>query len=136
MASISAFEYSGEGLRRVYENQAWMVGLKNYKPGNDAALFDEIERHLETDELFLLLAGTCRLLEAFEEEGALRFSATLMKPGVLYVIPQGHWHTTITEPGVKLALIEDPRTGSANSEVRKLDKAELAAVAQALAAAP
>jgi hypothetical protein len=117
MSAIASFGHDGEGLKRVYENAAWMVGVKNYKPANDAAKFDEIELHRETDELFILLDGACILLEGFEEKGGLRFGVQRMTRGLVYVIPASRWHTTITEPGAKLALIEDPKTGSANSDV-------------------
>ncbi len=128
-------EHDGEGLARVYENGAWMVGLKNYKPANDARLFNEIERHRQSDELFLLLAGSCVLLSAFEQNGALNFEAQAMRAGLLSVIPAGLWHTTITEPGSRLALIEDPNTGPANSDVRVLSAAELELARKAIAAA-
>jgi hypothetical protein len=152
MQGIYSEGHDGEGLARVYENKAWMVGIKNWKKANDAEFFTEIERHRETDELFLLLSGSCVLLSAldsdlhsaFEEGGVevekeggdLRFVAESMKPGQLYVIPAKLWHTTITRPGAKLALVEDPGTGAANSDVRVLSSAELDAARKAIAAAP
>jgi hypothetical protein len=135
MQGIYTREHDGEGLKRVYENGAWMVGLKNYKPANDALLFTEVERHVQTDELFLLLAGSCVLLSLFEENGALRFEAQAMKIGALSVIPRGLWHTTVTKPGTRLALIEDPETGAANSSVRVLSSAELEHARKAIFAA-
>jgi hypothetical protein len=135
MPGIYLKQHDGEGLARVYENNAWMVGLKNYKPANDAALFTEIERHRQSDELFLLLAGSCVLLSAFEEKGSLRFEAHAMKTGALYVIPSSLWHTTITKPGSKLALVEDPGTGAANSDVRSLSAVQREAARKAIAEA-
>lgn len=134
MSGISYLQHNGEGMARVYENAAWMVGLKNYKPANDAKLFTEIERHRQTDELFLLLEGSCVLLSAFEEGGVLRFEARAMERGVLAVIPSGLWHTTITRPGTRLALIEAPGTGAANSDVRLLSGTDLAAARAAVIA--
>jgi hypothetical protein len=135
MQGIYSKQHDGEGLARVYENTAWMVGLKNYKPANDAGLFTEIERHRESDELFLLLAGSCVLLSGFEEKGSLRFEAQAMKTGTLYVIPSSLWHTTITKPGARLALVEDPGTGAANSDARVLSAEELGAARKAIAEA-
>ena len=68
---IEKSEYSGEGLVRVYENETWMVGIKNWKPANDIANIDCLERHNETDELFVLLAGSCTLLFANKGEKGL-----------------------------------------------------------------
>jgi hypothetical protein len=47
---IQKFEFGEEGLKRVYENDKWMVGIKNWKPANDVANIDCLERHNETDE--------------------------------------------------------------------------------------
>jgi hypothetical protein len=135
MDRITSTGYDGEGMKRVYENQAWMVGVKNYKVPNDAERFDEIERHRETDELFVLLSGSCSLLAAWEEGKTLRFEAEAMLPGKVYAIPKGLWHTTITVPGTKLVLVEDPRTGQANSDAWKLAGSELEAARRAVAAA-
>ena len=59
---ILSYEFDGEGMTRVYENPRWMIGIKNWKPMNDIANINCLERHNETDELFILLSGRCTLL--------------------------------------------------------------------------
>ena len=54
---ILKYAYEGEGLTRVFENEKWMVGIKNWKPANDIANLDNVERHNITDELFILLSA-------------------------------------------------------------------------------
>ncbi|TXT43871.1 MAG: hypothetical protein FD137_1709 [Spirochaetes bacterium] len=131
---IEKSAYAGEGLIRVYENKKWMVGIKNWKPANDIANIDCLERHNETDELFVLLSGACTLLYANEDEGGgLEISAERMEPNSLYKIPQGLWHNTVTMKDTKLLLVEDSATGSHNSNVLMLDAQQLAK-AKALAA--
>lgn len=125
---IQKFEYQGEGLARVYENPKWMVGIKNWKPANDMAGIDCLERHNETDELFILLAGSCTLLSAEESRDGLVIKATKMEPMKVYNIPRGLWHNTVTTKEVKLILVEDSATGAANSEVLPLKPEQLAVV--------
>jgi len=125
---IQKFEYKGEGLVRVYENAKWMVGIKNWKPANDITGIDCLERHNETDELFILLAGSCTLLSAEESRDGLVFKATKMEPMKVYNIPRGLWHNTVTTKEVKLILVEDSATGAANSEVLPLKLEQLAVV--------
>ena len=55
---IQSFEYTGEGMRRVYENGQWTVGIKNYKPANDKSLFNELERHNAVSYTHLTLPTT------------------------------------------------------------------------------
>lgn len=125
---ILNYEFSGEGMARVYENAKWMVGLKNWKPANDISGIDCLERHNETDELFILLSGSCVLLQGNEIAGKLELRAVNMEPMKVYNIPRGLWHNTVTRKDTKLALIEDSSTSAANSEVLKLDEAQRAHV--------
>lgn len=125
---ILQYEYEGKGLTRVFENEKWMVGLKNWKPENDISGIDCLERHNETDELFILLAGRCTLLFGNETENGLEIGCVEMDPLKVYNIPRTLWHNTVTQADTKLALIEDSSTGAANSDVLPLTEAQIARV--------
>lgn len=125
---IKKFEFEGEGLTRVYENENWTVGIKNWKPANDIANTDCLERHNKTDELFVLIAGECVLLYANEVNGKLEIGAVKMEPKKVYDIPPTLWHNTVTKKDTKLILIEDSATGSANSDVLNLTPEQIARV--------
>ena len=125
---ILEYAYEGEGMTRVFENEKWMVGVKNWKPMNDIANINCLERHNETDELFILLQGRCTLLYANETESGLEISAVPMKPLKVYNIPRCLWHNTVTERDTKLALIEDSSTGPANSDNYDLSAEQIAEV--------
>ena len=125
---IQSTFYDGEGMNRVYENEKWMVGLKNWKPANDRAGIDCLERHNETDELFILLKGTCTLVYATETGPGLDLGAVKMEPLKVYAIPARLWHNTITERDTKLALIEDVSTGMENSDIRALTVEEIESI--------
>lgn len=125
---IQKYEYEGEGLTRVFENEKWMVGIKNWKPANDIANTNCLERHNKTDELFVLLEGSCVLLYANEENGELVINAVKMEPMKVYNIPATLWHNTVTQKDTKLILVEDSSTGSDNSDVLNLTDAQIAKV--------
>ena len=128
MQKIQEYTYEGKGLTRVFENEKWMVGIKNWKPENDITGITCLERHNITDELFILLAGRCTLLYANETEEGLKIEKVEMEPMKVYNIPTGLWHNTVTEPGVKLILIEDSACSGANSDVLDLTPAQLETV--------
>lgn len=125
---IKSYEFSGEGMTRVYENAKWMVGIKNWKPANDISGIDCLERHNETDELFILLSGTCSLLSGVETAQGLQIKSIRMEPMRVYNIPKGLWHNTVTTKDVKLILVEDSATSAANSEILSLTPEQIAAV--------
>ena len=126
---IESTEFDGAGLSRVYENDSWMVGIKNWKPENDVLGIDCLERHNETDELFVLLAGKCVLLFANEKAGGgIDIQTEAMEQGKLYKIPRSLWHTTVTMKETKLLLVEDSATSSKNSDVLRLDASQMASI--------
>lgn len=123
--------FDGEGLLWAYDNGTWMAGIKNYKPQNSIGSFGVLERHRDTDESFVLVAGTCCLLVE-RPDGS--FGAALMKHGAMHTVPAGVWHATITKPGAKLAIIERSGTNMSNSEVMELDILPKAAALKAIEA--
>jgi hypothetical protein len=128
---IEIKEFSGEGMTRVYENPKWMVGIKNWKPANDITGLDCLERHNETDELFVLIRGQCTLLYANEKSGApgdISIGAVKMEPLKVYNIPAKLWHNTVTQRDTKMILIEDSSTGMDNSDILKLTADQIAEI--------
>jgi mannose-6-phosphate isomerase-like protein (cupin superfamily) len=121
---IEQYEYEGVGLTRVFENDKWMVGIKNWKPANDIENIDSLERHNGTDELFVLLDGSCTLLFANEKDGGFKIEVVAMEKKKVYNIPRTLWHNTVTEKSTKLLLVEDSATSSVNSDVRMLSAEE------------
>ena len=122
---IQKLAFRGEGMNRVYENEKWLVGIKNWKPTNDITGLNCLERHNETDELFILLSGRCTLAYANETPSGLAFGAVEMEPMHVYNIPRALWHNTITERDTKLILVEDSSTGMENSDILPLTPEQL-----------
>lgn len=123
--TIAEYQYEQEGMLWVYENEKWTVGIKNWKPANDITGIDCLERHNQTDEIFILTAGTCTLIYANETAEGIVFGAAKMIPQKVYNIPATLWHNTITAKDTKLILIEDPNTSMKNSEILSLDKGQI-----------
>ncbi len=123
--NIDKLGFEETGLKRVYENKDWTVGIKNWKPENDLSGFTNIERHNESDELFILLDGNCTLIFANEVDGKLEFDHVKMEQNHVYNIPKTLWHNTITSKDVKLALIEYSSTGMENSNILDLTEEQV-----------
>lgn len=125
---ILNYAFEGEGMQRVFENEKWTVGIKNWKPANDITGIDCLERHNLTDELFVLLAGSCTLIYANEAGGKLELGAVKMEPNKVYNIPATLWHNTITCKDTKMILIEDSNTSMENSDILSLTEEHIEAV--------
>ena len=132
-SKISAESFEDEGLKRVVESGSWFVGIKNWKPANDATHFDSMERHMETDEVFVLLEGGCTLLvDHSEDNSCTNIHCIAMEKNRVYCIHPGVWHNTITTKDAKLILIENKNTSMENSETLTLGEKEITAIRERL----
>jgi ureidoglycolate hydrolase len=123
---ISIEEFSGEGLKRVAEYEEWFVGVKNYKPFNDVDNLKSLERHLLTDEVFVLLDGKCILLvDSSSNQKGTDIECIPMEKGKVYCIHKGIWHNTITTKDAKLILVENRNTSGDNSEMFDLSNSQI-----------
>ena len=125
---ILNYSFDGEGMQRVFENEKWTVGIKNWKPANDITGINNLERHNKTDELFVLVAGSWTLIYANEVEGGLDIRAVKMEPNKVYNIPATLWHNTVTCKDTKMILIEDSNTSMDNSDILDLNEDQIAAI--------
>ena len=126
--TILNYEFTGEGMQRVFENEKWTVGIKNWKPANDVTGIDCLERLHLTDELFVLVEGACTLVYANETDNGLEFGAVKMEKDKVYNISATLWHNTITQKDTKMILIEDSNTSMDNSDILNLNEAQIATV--------
>lgn len=122
---IAEYTFAGEGMNRVFENEKWTVGIKNWKPANDVSGINCLERHNETDELFVLTEGSCTLIYANESDGKLVFDSVKMEKNKVYNIPATLWHNTVTNRDTKMILIEDSNTSMENSDILELDALQI-----------
>ena len=73
-------------------------------------VYQEMERHLETDEVFVLLQGEAGLLIGKE-----RLQIPL-EIGKVCNVKKGIWHRVYMTPGAKVLIVENTNTGSHNTE--------------------
>ncbi len=105
---MEIFDYTGEGYKTVMKYGTWRVAFLNH-----ADRFDQItylERHMLTDEAFVLLEGRATLL--LGETGA----PTVMEPHKIYNVKQAEWHAIRVSPDAKVLIVENAETGRDNSE--------------------
>ena len=117
--------YTGEGYRPLVDYGAWRVAVLRYidelLPHNIRAM----QRHDETDEVFVLLQGRCILFVAEGgEAGPGKIHAQDMLPQVLYNVRRSAWHTHTLSQDAVVLVIENRDTGDANSPVVLLTEAQ------------
>ena len=105
MHTFQIFDYNGSGYDPVLIGDTWQAAYLNHDITFAAP--QEIERHIHTDEAFVLLEGSANLI-GYDEGGEL--DSLPMDCGKIYNVPAGVWHTIQTFPGCKCLIIENSNT--------------------------
>ena len=109
-SQLEVTEYDGPGYKPLVDFNGWRVAVANYMPKLELSRLDFLERHLETDEVFVLLQGEGGLLIGKER---LQVSLEI---GKVCNVKRGIWHRVYMTPGAKVLIVENTDTGSHNTE--------------------
>ena len=121
MESVQAHEWAGEGYRPLVFSGDWQVALLNWEPLLGREGIGEIERHIHTDEVFVLWRGRGALFVA-TEQGIVTVE---MQPGVIYNVLRGTWHGLLATRDASWIIIEARDTHLRDTEVRQMTQTEL-----------
>lgn len=110
MTGLEIMEYNGEGYSPLVHFESWRVAIANYS--DRFAERDDLylERHLETDEVFVLLKGACILLIG-EEAEEIEIEACKT-----YNVKKGVWHNMFLSQDASVLIIENDNTCKQNTE--------------------
>lgn len=111
---IQIFEYNGEDYRPVMNFGQWRVAFLNYSEKQAESNIYQIERHLKTDEVFVLLQGTATLIIG---EDLARIP---MEYNKVYNVPKGVWHCVFMSKDAKILIIENDNTSVENGEYKTI----------------
>ena len=117
-------EYTGIGYQPFIDYGAWRVAILRYSDKLLPQNLDKMQRHDETDEVFVLLSGRCIL---FIGEGDERVSAVYaqdMEPLKLYNVKKSCWHTHTLSQDTTVLIVENRETTSMNSPEIVLDEGQ------------
>lgn len=117
-------EYAGEGYQPLIDFGAWRVAILRYHPELLPFNITDMQRHDETDEVFVLLVGRCML---FLGDGADRITdvfAVDMEPLKLYNVKRGAWHTHTLSQEATVLIVENVDTTLQNSPKIALSAAQ------------
>lgn len=110
---IDVCDFEGEGYARVVEFGAWTAAVINYAPRFDEAGFERMERHNETDEVFILVEGSAKLY--YGGDPAKPESVDMVKQK-FYNVRKGMWHGITVSRDAKVLIVENSNTGTANTD--------------------
>lgn len=113
-------EYQGEGYRPLIDFGAWRVAILRWEPGLQPEKIDFVERHTQTDEVFVLLDGWATLLIGGNQAEVGDIQVEVMAGGKLYNVRQNTWHSVLLSRDASILIVENQDTTEENSEYSQL----------------
>jgi hypothetical protein len=107
--------YIGEGYRPLIDYGAWRVAILRYIDELLPQNIGKMQRHDNTDEVFVLLNGRCILFVAEGTDRVEQIHAKDMQPLKLYNIKRGTWHTHTLSEDATVLIVENRDTNLQNS---------------------
>ncbi len=119
---IEVREYRGEGYRPLIDFGEWRVAVLRYLDALQPDRIDSVERHLETDEVFVLLTGRGVLIAAGDAAQAGEVTSLVMETEKVYNVKRCVWHTILLSREACVLLVENRNTDEKNSEYNNLSE--------------
>ena len=105
---IEKYSYEGQDFSVAMQFEGWKIGLLRYS--DRFSKFDRLERHLLTDEAFILLDGKATLYTETEQ--------VEMQKCVIYNIPKGEWHHITVDQTTTVMVVENSNTCDENTQIK------------------
>ena len=91
---LEVHAHSDAGYRPLVDFGAWRVALLNFSDALRPENIGSVQRHNDTDEVFVLLRGRCLLFVADGDDGTVSsLYAQPMAPLTVYNVKKAVWHT-------------------------------------------
>ena len=110
MTDLTILEHSGSDYKPMVTTDRWIVAYITPAPRFTESGMTFIERHMETDEVFILTKGSATLIMGKE------MRKVPMEEGKMYCVSKGAWHNILVEEGSLVVVIENSDTTEENSE--------------------
>ena len=108
---MEKYSYNGEDFKAVLTTTDWKIGLLRFSERFSKPCV--LERHLKTDEAFVLLEGSADL---YIKSADAVVQITPMESGIIYNVPKGEWHHIVVSEDALVMVVEDSDTSKENTE--------------------
>ena len=123
-ALLEVRTHDGPDYKPLIDYQAWRVALMNYTSDLTPDRINRMQKHIETDEVFVLLTGRCILFLGEGREGVTAVHAVDMEPYKLYNVRKDCWHSHTFSEDARVLIVENCDTVESNSPFVGLSEAQ------------
>lgn len=123
-------EHTGVGYKPVIDYANWRVAILNFSEELLPEKITALQRHNETDEVFVLLRGRCLLFLGEGGETITSIHGQDMLPATIYNVKKGTWHSHTLSKDAMVLVVENRDTTFDNSPFCPLNDDQRAALLQ------
>jgi ureidoglycolate hydrolase len=109
-------QYIGEGYLPMIDFNSWRVAILRWEQASLPENIEMMERHTQTDEVFVLLQGQATLILGGNSVVVDGIQSQELEPCNLYNVRQNTWHTILLNRDATILIVENRDTGDENSE--------------------
>lgn len=113
-------EYDGPGFLPLASFGKWRVAILNFEMKSSAQELDRVERHTNTDEVFVLLRGRAVLLLGGVAPQIQELQTVSMRLGSIYNVRRNSWHASLLSHDASILIVEEADTGPQNTDFLNL----------------
>ncbi|MFH2121990.1 MAG: hypothetical protein ABIJ50_00690 [Pseudomonadota bacterium] len=108
-------EHNLAGYKPVIDYANWRVAILNYSNELRAEKIMALQRHNETDEVFVLLKGRCILFLGQGDQSITSLHGQDMIPHTVYNVKKKSWHSHTLSEDAMVLIVENRDTTFDNS---------------------
>ncbi len=112
---VETREFTDAGYSPVIDFGTWRVAILNYIDEIHPARIDFMERHNETDEVFVLEKGKGILFVGEGDPEIEKIHPQVLEPGKIYNVKKAVWHTVVLSIDGCVLIVENQDTRRENS---------------------
>ncbi|MBU0676013.1 MAG: hypothetical protein KJ950_15360 [Proteobacteria bacterium] len=112
---LESREYHGSGYQPLVDYSSWRVAILNFADDLRPENITKMQRHNETDEVFVLLKGRCILFVGEGESSVNMIHAQDLLPHTIYNVKKAVWHHHTLSEDAMVLVVENCDTTFDNS---------------------
>ncbi len=113
-------DHQGAGYKPLVDFVTWRVAMLLPEMQRGPGAYHSMERHLETDEVFVLTKGNGTIVIGGNGSQPQELAAQVMVVGTIYNVRKGAWHTLSLSRDAAVVIVENRDTTEQNSEYAAL----------------
>lgn len=121
---IEIREHHAPDYMPLVDYQSWRVALMNYTADLLPEKINRVQKHTETDEVFVLMNGHCILFIGEGEESVTKLHAVDMELYKIYNVKKGVWHSHTFSEDARILIVENRDTVVENSPFIPLSESQ------------